>query len=95
MDEKTLNRALELKELIKVTSTSVNRLDEWIKCSKESNGNSVVDKNYSLCISEHRDGSGKSSLELFRYFGNTEILLAIQVILKRQLEDFHKEFASL
>lgn len=89
---------LKANELVSIVGTTTAALDQLLKLRskrrelKESKG--YDDGQYSLCISEHRDGSGCSA-QLNRYLGNADLLDIIIKTVQDQLLEFEREFESI
>ena len=96
MDIGKLNYATELQKLIVQTGDALNVVRSWVDSPKEFVGSVFSERagHYSLCICEHKDGSGMR-VDLARYTGNTEVLKAVERVLEEQLERYKKEFEEL
>ena len=98
MDSEKLKVLIALETLIKITEKACDVINSWITESYElstgTGGSYKRDCNYSLCVSEHQDGSGKR-LDLSRYYGNTLLLSVIKKELDRQLEEFKRDFDKM
>ena len=95
MDDLKLKKANELKQLIDITDKAYRDIVSWIDKSDDiSIGNEMVDYNYGLKISEHRDDSG-GFLNLSRYFGNTRLLGVIKDELYDQLMELKDQYRNL
>ena len=96
MNQEQLDRAVELKQLIKVTEEELNKFrDIRVKNPKEHHeGKYYSDGLYNLCISQQSDGSGVSA-RLGRHFGNRVIIEFVIKTLEEQLEYFKSEFKNL
>jgi hypothetical protein len=99
MIEQQLKTGKAILDLIKVTEKALEDLDKWMvdSANKPSCGGEDYkqDSNYNLFISAYKDGSGESSLNLYRYYGNTALLGVIKAELEKQLAEFKADFAAL
>jgi hypothetical protein len=94
MTQEQLEKANELRVLIKGTELQLNGL---YKLRDKRNPKDKVhfnDGQYSLTICEHGDGSGCKAV-LNRYLGNAELLDAIIEIVEKQLIRFNEMFEQL
>ena len=96
MDNKQLDRANELNEIIDVTEEGLDNL-KALKCNirTEKEKRNYDDLCYNLYIGEYSDGSGENRSDLCRYMGNMELLDIIIDTLEKQLKQYKEEFDGI
>lgn len=99
MTKETLKRGKIMYEIIQSTEAGLAQMQKLALnteniSKKRKPDNIYADNLYTLCISEHNDGSGIQA-GLVRYLGNKELLDVIIKTLTKQLKDYKAEFDSL
>jgi hypothetical protein len=94
MTQEQLEKANELREIIKKTKLQLKELHHLRGRRNPKDKVHFNDGQYSLTICEHGDGSGCKA-ELNRYLGNAELLDGIIEILEKQIIRFNEMFEQL
>ena len=94
MDIKQLDKGNELLALIKVTEKALEDINKFIPRDRDKE-KEYDDKLYHLYISQWTDCSGKTTVDLARYYGNERVIKVIREELERQLEEFSDMFSKL
>jgi len=87
----------ELVQLIDIQKQAIKDLGEvLLNVSKEDRDDQRIldDKCYQLSLSQYDDGSGWA-LNLSRYFGNTALLDAIMIQMKKELKSLEDKLKEL
>jgi len=97
MTEESLKKGQVLSKTIETTKKGIENLEVLLLEVDKKPGrrdNELHDGLYNLCISEHKDGSGKKA-DLSRYGGNVRLLKVIIKELKTQLQEYEEQFEKL